>query len=172
MGYTNVDVHNPFGIIMSEWEPMNIGLEDDEQEPLPQPDEKSQTRESAAHTMHGEFVLQTEHLTEVRYRHHQVLVASGLLPESNLAEQHPELALKWFIDELNGNMITDGLELPMHGATLNDVELHTTLLNDGQHVGKLSIKNEEINIEKMFPIPDPNGLRSATFIEGKLRLRW
>ena len=66
--------------------------------------------------LHAAFEMSGDHLTEVRDRHTMMLVTSGELPETHMADIAPERRLDWVIEELNGRRHSDGLSIPLHGA--------------------------------------------------------
>jgi hypothetical protein len=156
---------------MNDWNNIEISnIEDDELQDVNHVHDHAVVQDIAAQ-LHSDFIQNSPHLSEVRSRHQQVLVASGMLPESNLAEEHPELALQWFVEELNGRLVTDGLELPMHGMSIDDIKVESIQLESGQHWARIRLDIDQGGFERQFPIPH-QGIKHATFLEGRLRLRW
>ena len=51
--------------------------------------------------LHAEFEMTGDHLAEVRDRHTMMLVTSGELPESHMADIAPERRLNWMVKELS-----------------------------------------------------------------------
>lgn len=156
---------------MNEWKEIEISQTLDDEESSLQTEESTDRIFQPAEQKFSEFIQQSPHLNEVRSRHNQVLVAAGLQPESHILQQNPDMALQWFVDELNGAFITDGLELPMHGMTLDHINLETTQLDDGQILGRLRLEIENGSLERTFPVPR-DGIRNVSFVNGLLRLRW
>ena len=66
--------------------------------------------------LHAVFEVTVDHLNEVRDRHTMMLVTTGELPESHMAEIAPERRLNWLIEELNGQRHSNGLTIPLLGA--------------------------------------------------------
>lgn len=156
---------------MNEWKEIEISDTLDSDESSNQAEKSPNRIQQLAEIKFNEFIQQSPHLNEVRSRHQQVLVASGLQPESQVLQQNPDMALKWFVDELNGEFITDGLELPMHGMTIDSIKLETTQLDDGHVLGRLRLESENGPLERTFPIPTES-IRNVSFVNGFLRLRW
>ena len=53
--------------------------------------------------LHAAFEISGDHLAEVRDRHTMMLITSGELPESHMAEIAPERRLDWMVKELKMN---------------------------------------------------------------------
>ncbi|MDA0715884.1 MAG: hypothetical protein O2866_05415 [archaeon] len=156
---------------MNEWNNIEI-LETEEDDVLLVNNVHDQAIERRlAEQFHSDFIQNSPHLSEVRSRHQQVLVASGMLPESHLAEEHPELALQWIVEELNGKLVTDGLELPMHGMSIHDIKVESIQLESGQQLGRIRLDIDQGGFQRQFPIPH-QGIKRVTFIDGRLKLRW
>lgn len=156
---------------MNEWKEIEISQTLDNDESSSQSEDSPDHIHLPAEQKFNEFIQQSPHLNEVRSRHHQVLVAAGLQPESHILQQNPDMALQWFVDELNGEFTTDGLELPMHGMTLEHIKLETTQLDEGYVLGRLRLEIDDGSLERTFPVPK-EGIRNVSFVNGFLRLRW
>ena len=88
--------------------------------------------------LHAAFEMSGDHLSEVRDRHTMMLVTSGELPETHMAEIAPERRLDWVIDELNGRRHSDGLSIPLRGAEMENIDLTKGEL-DGHSTLKLKV---------------------------------
>ncbi len=126
-----------------------------------------------AATLQAHFEQQTTHLDEVKQRHQEVLVTAGMLPETGLAQHHPERALAWVVEGINGRLSPDGLSIPLLGTSLEHVELKSKV-TDGGTVVQLRV-NDELNdaLVRDFPLPlEAASTLQATFVDGHLHLRW
>ena len=73
--------------------------------------------------LHAVFEVAGDHLAEVRDRHTMMLVTSGELPESHIADIAPERRLDWMVKELNGNIHSNGLTIPLYGANMDSIHI-------------------------------------------------
>ena len=112
----------PFQNCMVEWEVLEISTEETPSE-LPGAASLDGLQADAA-SLQAEFETSSSHLEEVRQRHTEVLVTAGMLPETGLAEIHPERALAWVVQGINGRMNPDGLTIPLLGTTEEAIQLH------------------------------------------------
>ena len=117
--------------------------------------------------LHAAFEMSGDHLSEVRDRHTMMLVTSGELPESHIADIAPERRLDWIVEELNGKMHTNGLSIPLLGADLESIDLSKGEL-DGHSILKLKIGN----FERKLPLPSEVDSIKATMSDGILNLSW
>ena len=117
--------------------------------------------------LHAAFEMSGDHLSEVRDRHTMMLVTSGELPETHMAEIAPERRLDWVIDELNGRRHSDGLSIPLHGAEMENIDLTKGELN-----GHSTLKLKVGTFERKLPIPADIENIKANFTDGILNIRW
>ncbi len=156
---------------MEEWKPLDIATDEPLSEHRPQP--TNEGLQTDASTLQANFETSANHLEEVRLRHTEVLVTAGMLPETGLAEQHPERALAWVVNGINGRMNPDGLTIPLLGAEENAIQLHVKETEEATLV-KLDVQDPEgPNLVREFPLPtEAAGSLSADFSHGRLTLRW
>jgi len=122
--------------------------------------------------LHAEFHIEANHLSEVQMNHQRVLVASGMIPESHLAEIEPERRLAWMVDQLHGTVNPDGLTIPLHGADESDIQI-STLNDEAQRQLRIVVKEAgHDDLLRVLPIPAEAGEIRAHFINGRLHLRW
>ncbi len=161
----------PFQTCMVEWEVLEISTEETPSE-LPGAASLDGLQADAA-SLQAEFETSSSHLEEVRQRHTEVLVTAGMLPETGLAEIHPERALAWVVQGINGRMNPDGLSIPLLGTTEEAIQLHVKHTEEATLV-KLDIEDPEgPNLVREFPLPtEAAGTLSADFSHGRLSLRW
>ncbi len=161
----------PFQNCMVEWEVLEISTEETPSE-LPGAASLDGLQADAA-SLQAEFETSSSHLEEVRQRHTEVLVTAGMLPETGLAEIHPERALAWVVQGINGRMNPDGLTIPLLGTTEEAIQLHVKHTEEATLV-KLDIEDPEgPNLVREFPLPtEAAGTLSADFSHGRLSLRW
>ena len=117
--------------------------------------------------LHAAFEMSGDHLSEVRDRHTMMLVTSGELPETHMAEIAPERRLDWVIDELNGSRHSDGLSIPLHGAGMENIDL-----TKGELDGHSTLKLKVGTFERNLPIPADIENIKANFTDGILNIRW
>lgn len=117
--------------------------------------------------LHAAFEMSGDHLSEVRDRHTMMLVTSGELPESHIADIAPERRLNWIVEELNGKRHSNGLSIPLLGADLESIEISKGEL-DGHSTLKLKIGN----LERKLPLPSEVDSIKATMSDGILNLNW
>ena len=117
--------------------------------------------------LHAAFEISGDHLAEVRDRHTMLLVTSGELPESHIADIAPERRLSWIIDEMNGKMHADGLSIPLHGAEVDSIDLSKGEL-EGHSILKLKIGN----FERKLPLPTEVESIKASLNDGVLNVLW
>ena len=139
---------------MEEWEEVEIQAVSDGLEASPS-------------ELHAAFELSGDHLAEVRDRHTMMIVTSGELPESHMAEIAPERRLDWIVKELNGNIHSNGLTIPLHGAQMESVQLTRGELN-GHSILKLQIGD----FVRKLPIPAESDSINASLSDGNLNIRW
>ena len=156
---------------MVEWEVLEISTEESPSE-QPQGASLDGLQTDAAH-LQADFETSSGHLSEVRQRHTEVLVTAGMLPETGLAELHPERPLAWIVRGINGRMNPDGLTIPLLGTTEEAIQLHVKHTEEATLV-KLDIEDPEgPNLVREFPLPsDASGTLTADFSHGRLSLRW
>ncbi|MDP6869442.1 MAG: Hsp20/alpha crystallin family protein [Candidatus Poseidoniaceae archaeon] len=118
--------------------------------------------------LHASFEITGDHLAEVRDRHTMMLVASGELPESHIAEIAPERRLDWMIEELNGRKFSDGLSIPLHGADDSIIELSRGEI-EGHSILRLKVGSD---FERKLPLPKDIESIDATLEDGILNVRW
>jgi hypothetical protein len=126
-----------------------------------------------AATLQASFDAETTHLDEVRQRHEAVLVTAGMIPEHALAATHPERALTWVVQGLNGRVHPDGLSIPLLGSALEQVNL--TASTDGETATvRLTIREEGHEpLVRDMNLPEGALERlTATWVNGHLHLRW
>tara|TARA_B100000530_G_C15891883_1_gene461770 strand:+ start:427 stop:846 length:420 start_codon:yes stop_codon:yes gene_type:complete len=117
--------------------------------------------------LHAAFEMSGDHLSEVRDRHTMMLVTSGELPETHMAEIAPDRRLDWVIDELNGRRHSDGLSIPLHGAEMENIDL-----TKGELDGHSTLKLKVGTFERKLPIPADIENIKANFTDGILNIRW
>lgn len=117
--------------------------------------------------LHAAFEMSADHLTEVRDRHTMMLVTSGELPETHMADIAPERRLDWVIEELNGRRHSDGLSIPLHGAEMNNIDL-----SKGELEGHSILKLKVGAFERKLPLPADIHTIKASFTDGILNIRW
>ena len=142
---------------MAEWKELELSYE-----------QQSEILAARPETLHADFAIQADHLHEARDRHTMLLVTAGELPESNLAEIHPQRRLAWMVDELNGLLHPDGLSIPLHGADQDLVEISVGEMN-GLRSLKLRIGSD---FERIMPLPEDSSEPKATINDGVLELRY
>ena len=139
---------------MEEWEDVDIEV-------------VSSGLDATPSELHAAFEISGDHLAEVRDRHTMMLVTSGELPESHIADIAPERRLNWIIDEMNGKMHADGLSIPLHGAEVESIDLSKGEL-EGHSILKLKIGN----FERKLPLPTEVESIKATLNDGVLNVLW
>ena len=139
---------------MEEWEEVEIETASDGLDASPS-------------ELHAAFEMSGDHLSEVRDRHTMMLVTSGELPETHMAEIAPERRLDWVIDELNGRRHSDGLSIPLHGAEMENIDL-----TKGELDGHSTLKLKVGTFERKLPIPADIENIKANFTDGILNIRW
>ena len=157
---------------MSTWEPVQLHttLSEDFVEETTQA--KTLGLDAEPQQLHAEFHAHADHMTEVQMNHQRVLVASGMIPESHLAEIEPERSLAWMVEQLHGTVNPDGLIIPLHGADNSDIEI-STLNDETQRQLRLIVKETGHNdLTRILPLPAQAGEIQAHFINGRLHLRW
>ena len=117
--------------------------------------------------LHAAFEMSGDHLAEVRDRHTMMLVTSGELPESHIADIAPERRLNWIVEELNGKRHSNGLSIPLLGADIESIEISKGEL-DGHSILRLKIGN----FERKLPLPSEVDSIKATMSDGILNLNW
>jgi len=117
--------------------------------------------------LHAAFEMSGDHLSEVRDRHTMMLVTSGELPETHMAEIAPDRRLDWVIDELNGRRHSDGLSIPLHGAEMENIDL-----TKGELDGHSTLKLKVGTFERKLPLPADIENIKANFTDGILNIRW
>ncbi len=118
--------------------------------------------------LHAVFELAGDHLSEVRDRHKMVMVESGSLPESHLADIAPERRMKWIIEELNGIAHDRGFTIPLLGASDSEISLFKGEI-DGHSILKLQVNSDFI---RKIPIPSDVSSIKAKLENGLLKLDW
>lgn len=117
--------------------------------------------------LHAAFEMSGDHLAEVRDRHTMMLVTSGELPESHIADIAPERRLNWIVEELNGKRHSNGLSIPLLGADIESIDISKGEL-DGHSILRLKIGN----FERKLPLPSEVDSIKATMSDGILNLNW
>ena len=117
--------------------------------------------------LHAAFEMSGDHLAEVRDRHTMMLVTSGELPESHIADIAPERRLNWIVEELNGKRHSNGLSIPLLGADIESIDISKGEL-DGHSILRLKIGN----FERKLPLPTEVDSIKATMSDGILNLDW
>ena len=155
---------------MDEWKPLDFNSEETPSAPL-EPVVEGLTTDAS--TLQSQFDSMPTHLSEVRARHTEVLVTAGMLPETGLADRHPERALAWVVEGINGRVDPDGLSIPLLGTNEEAIQLHVKTTEDATLV-KLNIHDPEgPPLVREFPLPaDATDSLQATFSQGRLHLRW
>ena len=117
--------------------------------------------------LHAEFEMTGDHLAEVRDRHTMMLVTSGELPESHMADIAPERRLNWMVKELNGNLTSNGLTIPLHGANMDSIQL-----SKGELEGHSILKLQVGEFKRKLPLPKEVDSIQATIHQGVLNISW
>ena len=118
--------------------------------------------------LHAAFEISGDHLNEVRDRHTMMLVSSGEIPESHMAEIAPERRLNWIVDELNGKRHANGLTIPLLGAEASSIDLAKGEI-EGHSILKLRVGE---NFVRNLPLPADIDSIKATLNGGVLDLSW
>ena len=155
---------------MDEWQPLDMATDDAPVAPLAPATDGLSTE---AAELQAAFETNSTHLDEVRARHMEVLVTAGMLPETGLSERHPERALAWVVEGINGRLDPDGLSIPLLGTNEEAIQLHVKATDEATLV-KLDIDDSKgAPLVREFPLPaDANATLQATFSQGRLHLRW
>ena len=155
---------------MDEWQPLDMTSKDAGSISL-EPSIDGLSTDAA--NLQAAFETASTHLDEVRARHTEVLITAGMLPETGLAEQHPERALAWIVEGINGRVDPDGLTIPLLGTNEEAIQLHVKATEEATLV-KLNIHDPEgPPFVRELPLPaDANTTLEATFFQGRLHLRW
>ena len=126
-----------------------------------------------ASALQADFDNRSTHLDEVRARHSEVLVTAGMLPETGLADQHPERALAWLVESVNGRVNPDGLSIPLLGADLDDIQLDIKSTDETRLI-RLQVQDGDMpTLVREFPLPaEASEAIEASFVQGRLHLRW
>tara|TARA_B100000459_G_scaffold123945_1_gene76543 strand:+ start:650 stop:1150 length:501 start_codon:yes stop_codon:yes gene_type:complete len=157
---------------MSTWEPVQLHTSISEDFVEETQHVSALGLEAEPQQLHAEFHAVADHLSEVQLNHQRVLVASGMIPESHLAEIEPERSLTWMVEQLHGTVNPDGLTIPLHGADNSDIEL-STLSDETQRQLRLVVKEAgHDDLTRILPLPAEAGEIKAHFINGRLHLRW
>ena len=100
-------------------------------------------------------------------------MTAGMLPETGLAAQHPERALSWVVNSINGRVNPDGLTIPLLGAELQQIQLKTKHTEETTLV-QLRVEDGELPpLVRELPLPaEAASSLQATFVDGQLHLRW
>ena len=156
---------------MDEWTALMLH-EDKEDEPREQQQIPQGLTVDAA-TLQAEFDGLSSHLDEVRRRHVEVLVTAGMLPETGLAELHPDRALQWMVESINGRLDADGLSIPLFGVDYADITLHTKETPSHTLVQLTVDDGDSPTFVRELPLPlEAKQSLHAHFINGRLHLRW
>ena len=139
---------------MEEWEEVDIEV-------------VSSGLDATPSELHAVFEISGDHLAEVRDRHTMMLVTSGELPESHIANIAPDRRLNWIIEEMNGKRHNDGLSIPLHGANIDSIDLTKGEL-EGHSVLKLKIGD----FERKLPLPSEVESIKAILNDGILNVNW
>mgnify|MGYP005687148217 FL=1 len=156
---------------MEGWKPLDFTGDEEavvgEQPPMPE------GLETDAATLQALFESSNDHLADVRQRHTEVLITAGMLPESGLAEHHPERALAWVVEGINGRLNPDGLTVPLLGTHEDAIQLHVKQTEEATLV-RLDIEDGEgPNLVRELPLPaEAASTLAANFSNGRLTLRW
>ena len=156
---------------MEDWKPLDFTGDEEavvgEQPPMPE------GLETDAATLQALFESSNDHLADVRQRHTEVLITAGMLPESGLAEHHPERALAWVVEGINGRLNPDGLTVPLLGTHEDAIQLHVKQTEEATLV-RLDIEDSEgPNLVRELPLPaEAASTLAANFTNGRLTLRW
>jgi hypothetical protein len=156
---------------MDEWTP--LGIETADTIPSTAQPVNLEGLGADAATLQAHFDTEESHLNEVKQLHEEVLVTAGMLPETGLAQRHPERALAWVVQGINGRLSPDGLSIPLLGTSLDRLALKTKVTDTGTVV-QLRI-NDDLHDDLVRELPLPLEAAStleATFVEGHLHLRW
>ncbi|MFQ3316669.1 MAG: hypothetical protein ACI8T6_000082 [Candidatus Poseidoniaceae archaeon] len=157
---------------MSTWETVHLETETRDDVSGESMDARTLGLEAEPQQLHAEFHVQAGHLSEAQLNHQRVLVASGMIPESHLAEIEPERRLAWMVDQLHGTVNPDGLTIPLHGADNTDIEI-STLHDETQRQLRIVVKEAgHDDLLRILPVPAEAGEIRAHFINGRLHLRW
>lgn len=119
--------------------------------------------------LHSEHLSNANHLAEVQDIHTRLLVNAGELPESHLAEIHPQRQLEWMVAELGGSVGDRSISIPLRGTSLNRVEVCKGELH-GHPAMKLHLL--DLDLEKTIPLPAEVGELTAVWDSGDLHITW
>ena len=162
--------HNPHR--MATWESLPVGTDHTQETPGEIDAQGAIGLTAEVEHLHAEFHQEANHLNEVQAMHQEVLVSAGMLPETHMAEVHPDRQLKWMVEALHGKVNPDGLTIPLLGVSAEDVALFTK--KDGERTMlKLVVQDGDNEpLEREMPLPDADSEVSANYINGRLHLRW
>jgi hypothetical protein len=166
-----VHVGSSFRPPMDEWVPLDMNVESRPSQPSLKP--TMEGLETDASALQAQFEQNATHLDEVKQRHLEVLVTAGMLPETGLADTHPERALQWVVQGINGRLNPDGLTIPLFGALPEQVTLQTKITEQNTVV-QLSVSDGDAPaLVRDLPLPIAAAATlEASFTDGKLHLRW
>ena len=152
--------HNRY--TMSTWETVHLETESSDEVTEKTMDRKTLGLEAEPQQLHAEFHI----------NHQRVLTASGMIPETHLAEIEPKRRLAWMVDQLHGTVNPDGLMIPLHGANNSDIEV-STLQDETQRQLRIIVKEAgHEDLLRILPLPAEASEISAHFLNGRLHLRW
>jgi hypothetical protein len=126
-----------------------------------------------APALQAAFENRPSHLDEVKQRHLEVLVTAGMLPETGLADVHPDRALAWVVEGINGRVAPDGLTIPLLGTSPEQVHVKTKITEEATMVQLTVEDGEHPDLVRHLPLPTNAATTlEATFSDGRLHLRW
>ena len=159
---------------MSEWELVEISSAEPDELIDEHQSYNTDGLETEVSDLHSHFWRDAGHLSEVEDRHKQVLISSGMIPESHIASVEPSRKLDWFVTELNGRMNPDGLSIPVKGLEINDIAIHQ-MSSDNETIIKFNFTEKDgQELERIVNIPNEisNTEFKANFFNNRLYLRW
>jgi len=157
---------------MAAWEPLPVGTDHTQVTPGEIDTQGVIGLTAEVEQLHAEFHQQGHHLNEVQSMHEEVLVSAGMLPETHMAEVHPDRQLKWMVEALHGKVNPDGLTIPLLGVTAEDVALFTKKDGDRTMLKLVVRDGDQEPLEREMPLPEADTEVSANYINGRLHLRW
>ena len=130
--------------------------------------------QSQVENLHRDFWHNANHLAEVEERHKQVLVSSGMIPESHLAVAEPSRKLNWFVEELNGRVNPDGLSIPLKGLEIDDITIQKKTEDEETIIKFIFTEKDGSELERLVNInhDDFAAEFSANFFNNWLHIRW
>lgn len=159
---------------MADWELVDISPDRPETKVSDPSNPNIGGLQSQVENLHRDFWQNANHLAEVEERHKQVLVSSGMIPESHLAATEPSRKLNWFVEELNGRVNPDGLSIPLKGLEIDDISIQKKTEDNETAIKFIFTEKDGSELERVVSInhDDFGAEFSANFFNNWLHIRW